>query len=384
MKVSIIVGGKFHAFNLAEQLEKRNHLNQLITSYPIWKIYKYYNIKKKKIITIFIKEIIERIILKLNLQKYLSFILYCTNLYFQYLSSSKVNFKSTTIIVGWAGFSLKSFKKYKNYKLIKILERGSSHILYQSNILLEEYKKFNLKYSFDQKLIIKELEEYDIADYISVPSKFAEDSFIQEGFKKEKLITIPYGVDLKYFFPKKKTENIFRFIYVGSISIRKGVIYTLKAFEELNLREAELILIGKIDYEISNIIEKYKKNKNIKFIGHINQNNLVEFYNKCDVFVISSIEDGFAMVILQALACGLPVICTVNSGGSELIVDGKNGYIVPIRDVEKLKFRMLDLYSNKKRLIKMKEVLLLNRSKYSWNTYGNKIVKKYKTLSKNF
>jgi glycosyltransferase involved in cell wall biosynthesis len=384
MKVSIIVGGKFHAFNLAEQLEKRNHLNQLITSYPIWKIYKYYNIKKKKIITIFIKEIIERILLKLNLQKYLSFILYCTNLYFQYLSSSKVNFKSTTIIVGWAGFSLKSFKKYKNYKLIKILERGSSHILYQSNILLEEYKKFNLKYSFDQKLIIKELEEYDIADYISVPSKFAEDSFIQEGFKKEKLITIPYGVDLKYFFPKKKTENIFRFIYVGSISIRKGVIYTLKAFEELNLREAELILVGQIDYEISNIIQKYKKNKNIKFIGLVNQNNLVEFYNKCDVFVISSIEDGFAMVILQALACGLPVICTVNSGGSELIVDGKNGYIVPIRDVEKLKFRMLDLYNNKKRLIKMKEVLLLNRSTYSWNTYGNKIVKKYKTLSKNF
>ena len=206
MKVSIIVGGKFHAFNLAEQLEKRNHLNQLITSYPIWKIYKYYNIKKKKIITIFIKEIIERILLKLNLQKYLSFILYCTNLYFQYLSSSKVNFKSTTIIVGWAGFSLKSFKKCENYKLIKILERGSSHIQYQSNILLEEYKKFNLKYWIDQKLVKRELEEYDIADYISVPSKFAENSFIKEGFKKEKIITIPYGVNLKHFFPKKKQK----------------------------------------------------------------------------------------------------------------------------------------------------------------------------------
>jgi len=384
MKVSIIVGGKFHAFNLAEQLEKRNHLNQLITSYPIWKIYKYYNIKKKKIITIFIKEIIERILLKLNLQKYLSFIFYCTNLYFQYLSSGKVNFKNTTIIVGWAGFSLKSFKKCENYKLIKILERGSSHIQYQSNILLEEYKKFNLKYWIDQKLVKRELEEYDIADYISVPSKFAENSFIKEGFKKEKIITIPYGVNLKHFFPKKKTENIFRFIYVGSISIRKGVIYTLKAFEELNLREAELILVGQIDYEISNIIQKYKKNKNIKFIGLVNENNLVEFYNKCDVFVISSIEDGFAMVILQALACGLPVICTVNSGGSELIIDGKNGYIVPIRDVEKLKFRMLNLYSNKKKLIKMKEILLFNRSKYSWDYYGDKIVKKYKTLSKNF
>jgi glycosyltransferase involved in cell wall biosynthesis len=90
------------------------------------------------------------------------------------------------------------------------------------------------------------------------------------------------------------------------------------------------------------------------------------------------------MVILQALACGLPVICTVNSGGSELIIDGKNGYIVPIRDVEKLKFRMLNLYSNKKKLIKMKEILLFNRSKYSWDYYGDKIVKKYKTLSKNF
>jgi glycosyltransferase involved in cell wall biosynthesis len=384
MKVSIIVGGKFHAFNLAEQLERRNYLRQIITSYPVWKICNYYNIKKKKIITIFIKEIIERIILKLNLQKYLSFILFCTNLYFQYLSSNKVHFKSINIIVGWAGFSLKSFKKCENYKVIKILERGSSHIRFQSNILLEEYKKFNLKYFYDQKLIEKELEEYDIADYISVPSKFAEKTFINEGFKKEKIITVPYGVDLKIFRPKQKTENIFRFIYVGSISIRKGVIYTLKAFEELNLPKAELILVGKIDYEISNIIKKYKKNKNIKFIGHVNQNKLVEFYNKCDVFVISSIEDGFAMVILQALACGLPVICTVNSGGSEQIVNGRNGYIVPIRDIEKLKFKMLDLYSNEKKIIYMKKKIIFNRSKFSWDNYGDKIVKKYKILSKNF
>lgn len=384
MKVSIVVGGKFHAFNLAEQLEKRNYLAQLITSYPIWKVCKYYNIKKKKVTTFILKEIVERIIIKLNLQKILSFVFFYTNIYFQYLSSNKVHFKSINIIVGWAGFALKSFKKCENYKVIKILERGSSHILFQSNILLEEYKKFNLKYIINQKLINQEMEEYDLADYINVPSNFAKNTFIREGIKKEKIICIPYGVDLKKFYPKKKTENIFRFIYVGSVSIRKGVFYTLKAFDELNLPEAELLMVGIIDKEVSIILEKYKKNKNIKFIGHVPQNKLVEFYNKSDVFLISSIEDGFAMVILQALACGLPVICSKNSGGSDLIINNINGYVLPIRDVEKLKIKMLDLYSNQKKLIKMKKTILSKRYEYSWNNYGSQIEKKFKSISKNF
>ena len=381
MKVTIVVGGRFHAFDLAQQLEKRGYLLNIITSYPIWKVNKKFYLKKKKIISIFFKELVERLILKLRLENYFGFIFFYLNKYFEYFASKRVDYKNTTIIVGWAGFSYTTFKKAKNYNIIKILERGSCHIQFQSEILAEEYKKFNLEYKVDYKSIKSELDEYFLADYISVPSQFAKQSFLDKGFKEEKIILTPYGVNQTDFFPKEKKDNVFRFISVGSCSIRKGTLYTLQAFDELNLPNTELILLGTISSEIIPFIKKYKKNKRIKFFGNVNQNKLVNFYNNSDVFLISSIEDGFAMVIVQALACGLPVICTKNSGGSELIVNGHNGYVIPIRDVVLLKNYMNKLYRNPQNLLSLKKNLIFNKN-LSWNNYGDKIEIIYKSVSK--
>jgi glycosyltransferase involved in cell wall biosynthesis len=382
MKVTIVVGGKFHAFDLAEQLEKKSHLLNLITSYPKWKICKFYNIEKKKIKSVVLKEIIERIIIKLKLSNYLNFIFFYLNKYFEYFASKKVDYKNSDILVGWSGFSHKAFQKSKNYNIIKILERGSSHIKYQTEILLEEYKKFNLKYKIDPNLIKQELIEYDLADFISIPSEFVKKSFLQNRIEEKKIILNPYGVNLNNFYPKKKKDNIFRFIYVGTSSIRKGVWYTLKAFNELNLPNAELILVGPIDLDFLPLLSEFNSNKKIKIINHVEQNKLVEFYNISDVFVISSIEDGFAMVIPQALACGIPVICTENSGGSELIYSGKNGFVVPIRDINKLKEKMILLYEDKKLYDHLKNDIEKKRNNLSWNDYGDKVEIKYRNLLK--
>ena len=168
---------------------------------------------------------------------------------------------------------------------------------------------------------------------------------------------------------------------MGTSSIRKGTLYTLQAFDELNLPNAELIIVGSISSEILPLIKKYKKNKRIKFFGNVTQNKLVDFYNISDVFVISSIEDGFAMVIVQALTCGLPVICTKNSGGSELIVNDYNGYVIPIREVSLLKNYMNQLYRDSQNLLSLKKNLIRNKN-LSWNNYGDKIETIYKSLSK--
>jgi len=384
MKVTIVVGGKFHAFDLAEQLEKKSHLLNLITSYPKWKICKFYNIEKKKIKSVVLKEIIERIIIKLKLSNYLNFIFFYLNKYFEYFASKKVDYKNSDILVGWSGFSHKAFQKSKNYNIIKILERGSSHIKYQTEILLEEYKKFNLKYKIEPNLIKQELMEYDLADFISIPSEFVKKSFLQNRIEEKKIILIPYGVNLNNFYPKKKKDNIFRFIYVGTSSIRKGVWYTLKAFNELNLPNAELILVGSIDSDFLPLLSEFNSNKKIKIINHVEQNKLVEFYNISDVFVISSIEDGFAMVIPQALACGIPVICTENSGGSELINSGKNGFVVPIRDINKLQEKMILLYEDKKLYDHLKNNIEKKRNNLSWNDYGHKMEIKYRNLLKTY
>jgi glycosyltransferase involved in cell wall biosynthesis len=382
MNVTVVVGGKFHAFNLASQLDKKGHLLKLITSYPACKINKNFNLNKKKTTTIIFKEVVERLIFFLGLEKYLGFLFFYLNRYFEYFSSMKVDYKNSSIIVGWSGFSYKTFVKAKNYNIIKILERGSSHIQFQSEILLEEHKIFNVEYKIEKKFIEQELKEYSLADYVSVPSIFSKKTFLDRGFKDEKIIVTPYGVDLINFLPKKKIDKTFRFIYVGQISFRKGSLYTLKAFQELNLPESELLMIGQKEYKIKPFLKEYEKNKRIKFINHVEQSNLVNYYNHSDVFVMSSIEDGFAMVILQALACGLPVICTPNSGGSELIKDGFNGYVVPIRNINELKKKMNLIYQDRQQLTLLKKNIIKEKKFISWDNYGNNIENVYKSLLK--
>lgn len=380
IKISILVGGRFHAFDLAEQLQKNNCLHQLVTSYPRWKVLKSFNIEKRRIVTIVLKELIERFIITIKCKNFLNKFFFYLNKYFEYFASKKIDYKNINIIIGWSGFSYKTFKKAKSYNILKILERGSSHIKFQTEILKEEYEKFGQKIKIDNRVLEQELKEYDLADYISIPSQFVKNTFINKGISENKLTLVSYGVNLNNFYPSQKKDQIFRFISVGSISLRKGSIYTLEAFNELNLPDAELLMVGGIDQEMFPLINKFRSNKKIKFINHVPQNKLVDYYNKSDVFIISSIEDGFAMVILQALACGIPVICSNNSGGSELIKNRENGFVVQIRDVNGIKEKMLIFYENQKVLNTFKKKIQMDRINISWDIYGKKIISNCKKL----
>ena len=382
MKISIIVGGRFHAFNLAEQLDQKNYLKQLITSYPKFYFKNKFNINKKLIKSVFIKEILQRSFLNklFNINDYL-------NKYFEYRAVSNLDFKDLDILIGWSSFSYHPFLRAKNEKCISILERGSTHIEYQNEILKKEYEILNLKPNLISKYIIdKEKKEYELADFIMVPTEYARKTFLNKGFSEKKIIKNPYGVNLKEFYYDKKLrekKTKFRIIYTGSISVRKGVIYLLDAFEELSLENSELILIGNVDEDLNKKLIKFKKNKKIIFKKSIKQNELKNFYNVSDVFVLNSIEDGFGMVILQAMACGLPVITTRNTGGSEIIDNDKDGYVIPIRSKKILKEKITFLYNNPSKCLKMGTIAKDKvTSKYSWDAYGKRQIDMYLSLIK--
>jgi len=384
MKVTIVVPGRFHAFNLAEELHKRKVLYSLVTSYPKFLISNYL-IPSSKIKTIFSKELIERTIAKLNMIKLFRHLYYYINVYFDFLASKKIDYKKNDIIIGWAGACKITFLKAKKYNhCLKIVERGSSHIKYQNNILLEEYKLLGLSTKgTSSKLIERELEEYSLADYISVPSTFSKNSFLKMGTDPKKLIQIPYGVNLNDFKPGQKSDNIFRIISTGSVSVRKGNIYLLKAFSELNLKNSELIFVGPIDNEMQSVIKVFANENRIKFLGQKPQKFLRKFYINSSIFVINSIEEGLAMVQAQAMACGLPVICTTNSGGEDIVDHNKNGFVCQIRDTQELKKKILFFYENSKNLDEFsRSALSKARNFLSWEDYGSRVIEKYMSLIK--
>lgn len=382
-KVTIIVPGKFHAFYLAKGLQKRKVLKSIITSYPKFLVIKD-NIEKKFVKSIFIKEIIERIFLKLKLNKLLSKLYFYINLIFEYISSLKIHYKEIDIVVSWSGIAEQTFikAKKKNKKIIKILERGSSHIAFQNKILIEEYKRLGInRNSIDQKIINKEIREYDLADYICVPSLFSKNTFIENGIDEKKLIKVPYGVDLEEFFKLDYKIQDFTIISTGQISIRKGSIYLLEAFQELNLKNSKLVMVGNIESGFKRHIEKYFLNPNIIFKNHVKQKKLNELYNRSSLFVSSSLEEGLAMVQVQAMACGLPIICTTNSGGAEIVDEGINGYVCPIRNINYLKDKIKYFYDNRDQLrIFGNNSYKMARNKLSWDKYSENVYTEYKKL----
>ncbi|MBI5401669.1 glycosyltransferase family 4 protein [Candidatus Wolfebacteria bacterium] len=381
MKIIVSVGGRFHAFNLSQQLFKRGYLEQLITSYPKFEVVKY-GIPKNKVNSVLIKEIIER-----GWKKFPRFIRerwdpqYFIHEIYDWMASMKIH--KADIFVGWSSFSFHSLRKARGKGAIIVIERGSSHIVYQNDILKEEYEKFGLKLKLPhRKIIEKELREYEEADYIAIPSSFVRRTFLEKGVSADKLIQVSYGVDLSAFRQIPKTDDVFRVVFVGGMTLRKGVHYLLRAFSELNLPNSELLLIGSITDEIKPFFKKYEGK--FKWIGPVPQKELYKYYSQGSVFVMPSIEEGLAMVQPQAMACGLPVVCTTNTGGEDIIKDGIDGFVIPIRDIERLKEKLLYLYKNSEICVKMGQFAKERvDSGFTWDDYGEKTVKAYELILKN-
>ena len=111
---------------------------------------------------------------------------YLLSNYFSKKAANLINYLNIDLIIGWSSFSREAFLKAKDYKCIKILERGSTHIQFQKEILKKEYLELNLEPIIpSENTIRKELEEYNLADYISVPSEFVKNTFIMHGIDEK-------------------------------------------------------------------------------------------------------------------------------------------------------------------------------------------------------
>jgi glycosyltransferase involved in cell wall biosynthesis len=261
-----------------------------------------------------------------------------------------------------------------------VLERGSGHIKHQRDLLRAEAERVGTNVNLPTpKVIEKEIREYEQAEYIVIPSHFAERSFLKHGIDSSKLIRVPYGVDLEEFPQEEKADDTFRVVYAGRMSLRKGVHYLLAAFSELSLPDSELLLLGSKQPEIVPFFEKYEGQ--FCYLGHKPQDQLYQYYSQGSVFVLNSIEDGFGMVIPQAMACGLPAICTEHTGGPDIVRDGTDGFIIPAQDTEKLKEKLLWCYENREDCKAMGEAARERVEKrFKWKNYGDRVVSKYEEV----
>ncbi len=390
MKITISCSGNtFRTAPLASLLDKRGVLDRLYIPYLSQKNYRVskifgwntdgYSIDLNKVhtnINVFLlKKFTEKIGLNKIGNRY-SRLLF-SEIFDKHVSSQLK--EGSSIVFAESLMALNTIKRAKELGVTAILDRTNSHIQYQTDILKEEYARLGMKYSFNSPEIIeKSLREYEEADYIAVLSSFVKRTFLEKKVAENKILVIPSAINLNMFRQVKKQDDKFRIIYCGVSCVKKGIHYLLKAFEELSLKDAELWLIGGVLEELKPILSKYKGS--YRAVGYVSNNKLHEYFSQGSIFVLPSLEEGLAKVIMEAMACGLPVIATKNTGAEDVVRNGADGFVIPIRDVEALKEKILFLYENKdireQMGVSAKERI---KNNFTFENYADRIISSFKT-----
>jgi glycosyltransferase involved in cell wall biosynthesis len=263
------------------------------------------------------------------------------------------------------------------YGAITVCDRPSTHICHQDRVMAEEFERQGVAYPpIDPRIIERQLAEYEGCDVIVVPSELNRRTFIEHGVAPSKVRKLPYGVDLRIFKPQPKPDDVFRVLSIGHLSLRKGIPYLLEALAPLKLPEFELCLGGAAPPETRSILARYEGR--FRYLGVIPRPRLAEIYNQASVFVLASIEEGLALVQAEAMACGLPVIGTTNTGAEDLFTDGVEGFIAPIRDPEALREKVLLLYHDRELRDQMAAAALRGvQAIGGWDNYGERAARIY-------
>lgn len=216
-----------------------------------------------------------------------------------------------------------------------------------------------------------ERREYALATRIVAASSFSRQTLISQGVPADKIIVNSYGVDLNLFHPPTapRTRKPVRFLFLGLLSARKGVPLLVEAWRKLNMKDAELLLVGPATERERALIPELP---GLKFLGKRPHQELPELLRQCDVLVFPSYCEGFALVLLEALASGMPIITTEATAGPDLIQDGTEGRLIPAGDLDALTSAMQDLASDPDKLERMSQAARLTAEKFSWDAYGDR------------
>lgn len=376
MKVTVSVGGTFHAFRLAEQLQARGLLHRLVTTHrPL----RGERIAAERIAANPWPEIAMRGPRALGLRwsggDYLKAVT------FDRWAARRVD--GCDVWVGFAGFSLLAQRAARR-SARTVLERGSTHILTQQALIAEEYRRWRCPLPpVDPRMVDRQLREYDEAEYISVPSGFVFQTFLDRGVPADRLLRIPYGADTRFFTPGGPPRRPFRIVAVG-LSLRKGTPYLLEAAARLGVtgdRQApdmEVCLAGAVAPDLAPSLRRTPAR--FRLLGALSHADLAALYRTASVFVLPSVEEGMALSVLEALASGLPVVVTPNTGAADVITHGREGLIVSAGDAAALARALQDLYEDEAKRSQMAAAAAKTARAWTWDAYGDRVAAAYSKL----
>ncbi len=344
LKIAIVVHGRFHAFDLARELLKRGHEVILFTNYPKYVAGKF-GIPRINTRTFLLHGVLSKIGSFMERLLGVRFLEAFLHRLFGFWAKKELEKESWDVIHCWSGISEECLQYPKISRTLKFLMRGSSHIRTQSNILEEEMRRTGI--SIDRPspwMIAREEREYALADKICVLSQFCRDTFIEQGISMQKLSILLLGAAREVFRPiecvvEERYARILsgqplRVLYVGALSFRKGFFDMERILGRIDRNRFQFRFVGPCAHELREFLKR-PSFCGTEIVPKQPQDQLPVHYAWADIFIFPTLEEGYPQVLAQAAVSGLPILTTLNGAGSDIVKNGKTGWILPIREPEK-------------------------------------------------
>jgi glycosyltransferase involved in cell wall biosynthesis len=278
------------------------------------------------------------------------------------------------------GYALEVFRAAERAQALRVLDCANSHPSTQFGFWKRECDIWDpaAKPILPLSMYRRMNQEIELADVVLCPSLFVKDTMLLNGIPPEKCLVEPFGTEPVFFSPRSQLPDHPRFLFSGALSLRKGCPYLFSAFERVKrvAPEAELICAGGIAYDMKRVIQKW--NGQYTHIPWCSTAELANLLRTCTAFVLPSQEEGFARVLVEAMAAGLPVIASYESGATTVIQHGIEGYIVPSRSPAQIADAMIELTSKPSLNLRMGQAAHA-RAKLvgTWQDYGDRLIQAY-------
>jgi glycosyltransferase involved in cell wall biosynthesis len=289
------------------------------------------------------------------------------------------------LLIGYENSNLASFKAAKKQGKITVLDLTGVHHGFQNGVLTKAGVYKNQK----ELAYISEQKNRALAytDYIIALSSFAEKTLIDNGFPANRIYKAFLGINQTVFTPKQQynvSENAgeaflesddskpkcLELYFVGTLSYRKGLPFMMHLLDALIERKlnVRLTLIGPVDdFPVPELNAPY-----FRYFPFLNHAELVKMHHDLDLFIFPSHIDSWAQVVIEAMACGSPVLVSENTGAKDAVAQG-GGVVLPVNNLQEWVNSIEFYHNNRHFLQKMGEKAALVAKQYSWDAYHQQV-----------
>jgi starch synthase len=282
-----------------------------------------------------------------------------------------------TAVYGYDDGALEAFRAAKAAGLARIYEHPITHwrkvrrLQEEEAELHPEWRPTLGALRDSAEKFARKDEEIALADAILVPSSFSKDSLGLAPGLTAAIHVIPYGAPSVSGGPRARPAGEkLRVLFVGGMGQAKGLGYLLEAADRV-APHIELTLVGqRLDPSIPDpaVLQRWQWFPSLPHAG------VLEQMAKSDVLVLPSLHEGFALVLLEAMSQGLPVIASHNTGIGDLITDGREGFLIPVRSSDAIVEKLELLIRNRELLAEMGMAAQCVAAQCSWEGYERRLV----------